>query len=67
MRFGGEIAAETMETLERSRGGGRDIFAKATHGEDQIDAGDIAEVKEATIGGAVGTTVFSFKGREVNR
>ena len=55
-----------METLERSCGGGRDVFAQSTHGKDQIDAGNVTEVEQAAIGRAVGATIFGFQRLQVN-
>ena len=44
MRLGGEIAANAMETLERSSCRSRDVFAKSTHGKDEINASNVAKI-----------------------
>ena len=49
MWLGGKVATDTMEALKRCSGRGGDVFAKTTHGKDKIDAGNIAEIKEAIL------------------
>ena len=50
MWFGCKVTTDAMEALKRGCGGSRDIFTKATHGEDEVNTSHVAEVKKAAIG-----------------